>query len=194
MCLFTRIAVGVVVACVYLSPTVVASDLRPVRLDKRAAINRPSALLSDYTALAPVDLCIFGGRNVCSPRVIDGGSITPAIEEPILVRPVRIQPVPPARKPPKTTFFLLSTAVYTAAWIDMHRTYPQRHVIAEQDPFVRPLLKLPAPAYYTTCFALATAINYLGWRMSRSRRFRKIWFLPQALTISGNIYGRASTI
>lgn len=142
-------------------------------------------------SLTPIDLCVMGGRNICSTQPSDENS--PRVSSLESTRPIRIEPKPPARTYPHRSFIVLSGIVYTAAWIDMHRTYPRRHRIAEQDPFVRPLLKLPAPAYYATGFVLATGINYLSWRMSRSKRFHRIWFLPQVLTIAGNTYGRLTS-
>jgi hypothetical protein len=100
-------------------------------------------------------------------------------------------------------FLILSGAVYTAATMDMHRTMAWRDAFAKQgapfhsryeaDPLARPFIQLPKPAYYATGLALATGINYVGWRMARSRHLHKVWFLPQLLTIGGNSYGYTTT-
>jgi hypothetical protein len=100
-----------------------------------------------------------------------------------------------------------SLAVYTAAALDMHATeetvqrinalhkrYPWflADYSFESNPLARPLLKLPAPAYYACGIALATGVNWVGLRMSRSKRFRRVWWLPQALSMVGNTHGYLS--
>jgi hypothetical protein len=97
-----------------------------------------------------------------------------------------------------------SLAVYAAAALDMHATeetaervrrvhrqYPffQLDYSFEGDPLARPFVKLPAPAYYACGAAFATGVNWLSFRMSRSKRFHKIWWLPQAFSIAGNTHG-----
>ncbi|HUL35414.1 MAG TPA: hypothetical protein VL128_16125 [Candidatus Eisenbacteria bacterium] len=100
-----------------------------------------------------------------------------------------------------------SLAVYTAAALDMNATeetvrrvnalhkrvpwFPENYSF-ESNPLARPLLKLPAPAYYACGIALATGINYVGLRMSHSKRFRRVWWLPQALSVAGNTHGYLS--
>jgi hypothetical protein len=100
-----------------------------------------------------------------------------------------------------------SLAVYTAAALDMHATeetvqrvnalhkrypfFPEDYSF-ESNPLARPLLKLPAPAYYACGVALATGVNLVALRMSRSKRFRKVWWLPQALSVAGNTNGYLS--
>jgi hypothetical protein len=101
-----------------------------------------------------------------------------------------------------------SLAVYTAAALDMHATeevvqrgialrkrypwLPADDYSFEANPLARPLLKLPAPAYYACGAALATGVNWVGLRMSRSKRFRRVWWLPQALSVAGNTRGYLS--
>lgn len=122
---------------------------------------------------------------------------TPA---PIKVSPVRPDPEKPTvKKPNKKVFLLLSGGVYTAAILDMHSTIAYRDYLAkngfhsfppfEEDPLARPLVQLPKPAYYATGLALATGVNYLSWRMAKSRHLHKVWFLPQVLSIVGNSWG-----
>jgi hypothetical protein len=113
--------------------------------------------------------------------------------------PRKLSQVKPATKRPDTKkFLLLSGGVYTAAILDMHRTLALRDRFgnkgwSETDPFAKPIIRLPKPAYYVTGLALATGINYLSWRMTKSPRLHKVWFLPQVLTIAGNSYGYATT-
>jgi hypothetical protein len=100
---------------------------------------------------------------------------------------------------PKRLWLSLSALTYTAAALDMHATadavqlkkkYPAFYLgNPEADPIARPFVKLPAPAYYACGFALATGVNWLGYRMSRSRRWRKVWWLPQSFSMSANGYG-----
>ncbi len=100
---------------------------------------------------------------------------------------------------PKLPWLSLSAATYTAAALDMHATanalelakkYPAFYLgYPEGDPIVRPFVKLPRPAYYACGVALATGVNWLGYRMSRSRKWRKVWWLPQSISSSTNSYG-----
>ena len=96
-----------------------------------------------------------------------------------------------AERFPKKQFFVLSAAVYSAGLADMHQTLEARKNSwwYETDPLARPLVKLPAPAYYATGLAMATGLNWISWRMGHSRRWRKLSPIPQLLAIGGNIYG-----
>jgi hypothetical protein len=93
----------------------------------------------------------------------------------------------------------LSAAAYTAAAFDMRatanavelkRTYPALYWgNPEGNPIARPFVELPKPAYYACGLALATGVNWLGYKMSRTRKWRKIWWLPQSISISANTWG-----
>ncbi len=64
----------------------------------------------------------------------------------------------------------------------------------EINPAARPFTKLPAPAYIASAEVGAASVNYLSWRMKRSRRwYRHIWWLPQAAVIGGNVWGLQQT-
>ncbi|HKM83203.1 MAG TPA: hypothetical protein VJY15_19865 [Candidatus Acidoferrum sp.] len=110
----------------------------------------------------------------------------------------------PVKKPavlrvPKIPWIFLSAATYTAAALDMHATadavelakkYPAIYWgNPEADPLARPFVKLPQPAYYACGFALATGINWLGYKMSHSRKWRRVWWLPQSISVGANSYG-----
>jgi hypothetical protein len=64
----------------------------------------------------------------------------------------------------------------------------------EQDPVLRPMLGHPAAMYaYGAAYAVGAA--WLGHKM-RTSRFgiaRKLWWLPQTVSIEQNIYGYAYT-
>lgn len=95
---------------------------------------------------------------------------------------------------PKMRFLILSVGVYGASFADMHETLKQRKYPwwYEADPLARPLVKLPAPAYYATGFALATGVNWVSWKIGHSRRWHKLTAIPQLLAIGGNTYGFAT--
>ena len=91
----------------------------------------------------------------------------------------------------KRQFVVLSAAVYAASLADMHETIRVRNEAwwYERDPLARPIVRLPAPAYYASGLALATGVNWLSWKMGHSRRWRKLAFMPQVMSIAGNSYG-----
>ena len=97
----------------------------------------------------------------------------------------------PAENFHKKRFVILSAAVYAASVADMHETMRVRNEPwwYERDPLARPIVKLPAPAYYTTGLALATGVNWMSWKMGHSRRWHNLAFLPQLLSIAGNTCG-----
>jgi hypothetical protein len=90
-------------------------------------------------------------------------------------------------------FSVLAAGVYTASWLDMTETQSFMPHFHEADPFVRPLLSLPKPLYYASGTAFATSLNWLGLKMERSPRWHKICWLPQAISIAGNLGGFAYT-
>jgi hypothetical protein len=90
-------------------------------------------------------------------------------------------------------FWVLTAGVYTAAGLDMQRSEAMLPNFDERDPIVRPFLRMPAPAYYASAALFATGINYLGWKMARSERWHKIWWVPQVATMAGNLAGYGYT-
>jgi hypothetical protein len=100
-------------------------------------------------------------------------------------------------KDPKLEFLLLSGLAYAAAGMDMHDTVDSinrckhYHCVgdAEGDPVARPFTHLPTPAYYVSGYALVTGVNWLGWKLGKSARGRKVWWLPQTIAISLNTQG-----
>jgi hypothetical protein len=104
-----------------------------------------------------------------------------------------------------TKLWIVSSLVtYTASALDMHATEEVAQRVRrvhqmypgfvldysfESNPLARPFLKLPAPAYYACGAAFTTGINLLGYRMLRSKRFHKVWWLPQTLSFAGSMHG-----
>jgi hypothetical protein len=108
-------------------------------------------------------------------------------------------PLPPSERRravksalPKS-FFVLTAGVYTAAGLDMQRSESMLPHFNERDPIVRPFLRLPAPAYYASAALFATGVNFLGLKLARSERWHKIWWLPQATSMAGNLAGYGYT-
>jgi len=91
------------------------------------------------------------------------------------------------------SFFLLTAGVYTATGLDMQRSESMLPNFDDRDPFVRPFLRLPAPAYYASAALFATGVNYLGWKMARSERWHKIWWVPQIASMAGSFAGYGYT-
>lgn len=89
-------------------------------------------------------------------------------------------------------FVAIGVGTYAAAGLDMRETMVLKRTVAhfqENDPLARPLTRLPAPAYYAVGAVLVTGVNWMSLRMARSARWHRIWWLPQALAIGGNIFG-----
>jgi predicted NAD-dependent protein-ADP-ribosyltransferase YbiA (DUF1768 family) len=99
----------------------------------------------------------------------------------------------PYRRSPITLYNSLRVGVYAAAAADMIKTESSLPNFREADPLARPLIGLPAPLYFGIGALTATGINLLGARMQRSTRWHKIWWLPQAVSIAGNLSGYAYT-
>ena len=91
------------------------------------------------------------------------------------------------------SYWILTAGVYAAAGLDMQRSESMLPNFDEKDPVVRPFLRLPAPAYYASAALFATGINFLGWKMARSERWHKIWWLPQVASMAGNMAGYGYT-
>jgi hypothetical protein len=143
---------------------------------------------------------MFSGEPVFRPTVF-----APKLKEPDLKGelapplPIRenanAKPLSPLRFQ-KKQFLILSAAVYSAALADMQQTLAERSNSwwYETDPLARPLVRLPAPAYYVTGLALATGLNWFSWKMAHSRKWHRLAAVPQLLAIGGNSYGYKSNL
>lgn len=158
-------------------------------------------------------LCISISSHVCRaqelkpPIDIDTVAETklmkvPELDSGTLERPFSPSPKPMGERQAPKLFLLTSAGVYSAALLDMRNTrnamnlcssQPSQYVCHENNPFARPFVGLPAPAYYATGLALATGITWLSWRMTRSEKFRHTWFLPQIAAMAANGLGYASS-
>jgi hypothetical protein len=87
----------------------------------------------------------------------------------------------------------MSPRVYAAAGLDLEETASLRHHFHEYDPLAKPSVGLPAPACYAAGALFATGVNCLGWKMARSPRCDKIWWVPQVTSIAGNLAGYSYT-
>lgn len=140
-----------------------------------------AALPSARAQIVPLSLL----RETAGDSKIPSGAVLAPLPHSQLRRAVK--PAPPK------SFFVLSAGVYTAAGLDMQRSESMLPHFNERDPVVRPFLRLPAPAYYASAALFATGINFLGWKMARSERGHKIWWVPQVSSMAGNLAGYGST-
>jgi hypothetical protein len=113
--------------------------------------------------------------------------------------PIANPPRPAPKQQPhfsRTRFAILSASVYAAAFADMHQTFRERKYSwwREADPLARPLVRLPAPAYYATGLVMATGLNWLSWKMAHSRRWHNLAPIPQLLAVGGNLNGFRSNL
>jgi hypothetical protein len=93
----------------------------------------------------------------------------------------------------RKAFLAMSTAVYGLAFLDMHETMSLGPGLIEHDPLARPFTRLSSPAYYVTGAALATGVNLIAWKLGHLRRWHKLWWIPQAASAYGNLYGYGNT-
>jgi hypothetical protein len=143
-----------------------------------------AALPAARAQIVPVSLI---GETVADSRTPSKVALTPLAPLP------RSEPRKAAKDTLPKSYFVLSAGVYTAAGLDMQQSESMMPHFDERDPLARPLLRLPAPAYYASAALFATGVNWLGWRMARSERWHKIWWLPQVASMAGNMAGYGYT-
>jgi len=101
--------------------------------------------------------------------------------------------VPPVRENHVHGVLLLAPVVYVAALLDMHQTSSQLPHFHEYDALARPFLKLPTPLFYTSGMVLATGLNLAAWKMDRSPRLHRMWWVAQTASSIGNFFGYSYT-
>jgi hypothetical protein len=92
-----------------------------------------------------------------------------------------------------SAFVGLSTAAYLVALMDIIHTERLGKPgidYRERDPLSRPFVG-NAPLHVATGMAAVTAANWLSWKMRGSRRWRRVWWLPQAAAMGLNAWGYA---
>ena len=164
-----------------------------------------------YTAFCV--LCIGISSQMCQAQELKPSTASDTVTEAKLIkvpeplsvtleRPISPSPKPGGQRQAPKLFLLTSAGVYSAALLDVRNTrnamnlcgsQPSQYVCHENNPLARPFVGLPAPAYYATGLALATGINWLSWKMSRSEKLRHTWFLPQMAAMLANGLGYASS-
>jgi hypothetical protein len=142
-----------------------------------------AALSAAHAQIVPVS---FVDGLVEDSKIPSGNVLAPLPPLPQEVRRA-VQPALPR------SYWVLTAGVYTAAGLDMQRSESMLPNFDEPDPVVRPFLRLPAPAYYASTALFATGVNFLGWKMARSERGHKIWWLPQVVSMAGNFAGYGYT-
>lgn len=85
----------------------------------------------------------------------------------------------------------IPAGLITSAIHDKHSLGPVANVPKLPERNLR--RTLPKPLYYASGAAFATSVNWLGLKMERSPRWHKICWLPQAISIAGNLGGFAYT-
>jgi hypothetical protein len=94
----------------------------------------------------------------------------------------------------RRAFVALSLGVYGMAALDQQQMLSDPTWRSDEiDPLVKPFVHLPTPVFVGGSIALETGVNLVAWRMGRSPRFHKIWWLPQLCMIGGNAYGYEET-
>lgn len=92
-------------------------------------------------------------------------------------------------------FAALSSASFAMAAADASRTqWVRTHgdVFHENNPVMRPFTR-NAAANYAASLGGATFNCWLSWRLKQSKRWHKVWWLPQAVIIGANTWGIVTT-
>jgi len=110
----------------------------------------------------------------------------------IQIEPHASSPVNGAIRRPFYLWLTLSLAGQAAMLADVKTTLDMKHsnpiTFYESDPFARPFVNLPPPAYVATSVGLSSAVSLAGWKLSGSenRWLRRHWWLPQLAQIALN--------
>ena len=127
---------------------------------------------------------VYAERSDSAERTIEPGAIAdlPRWNPKKALLAARIHP-----------YSIVSAGVYAASWTDMLKTESSLPKFREDDPLARPFVALPKPLYFASGSLLATGVNWLAWKMKESPRWHRVWWLPQAISIVGNMSGYGYT-
>ncbi len=92
-------------------------------------------------------------------------------------------------------FLAMSAGAYSMALLDITNTARLGRVgrdYIERDPLARPFVRYPI-VHYSSGIAAITGTNWLSWRMKNSRRWHRLWWLPQVTAMCLNAWGYASS-
>lgn len=97
----------------------------------------------------------------------------------------------------RRAYVALAAAGVASAALDVRETISFRReygpAFRELDPLASRVVALPTPGYAIVSAMELAAMEFVGYRLSRSRRFRRVWWIPQAAQIAANSYGFAAT-
>jgi hypothetical protein len=153
---------------------------------KRGFMNRALATVS-FAILTVVasQSCLAATNDAASIETTDMVAALPAPF--VAVKPAELPDQP---KPNKTLWKGLAVLGQAAAAADVASTIDVlNHGGYEADPLAKPLAGLPKPMYAATSAAIVGGVSYLGLKMQESRRFHKVWWVPQVLQIAINSTG-----
>lgn len=147
-----------------------------------------------FVMLAALAAAPAGRAQIVPVNLTDNALSDSKIPTKAVLHPLpRIEPRKPVADEHKRLFVAMSAGVYAAAGLDMAESMALRPHFQEYDPLARPFVGLPAPGYYAAGALFATGVNWLGWKMARSPRWHKMWWVPQAASIGGNLAGFSYT-
>ena len=93
-------------------------------------------------------------------------------------------------------YLAFSAGAYAMALVDMTNTARLGREgvdYIERNPIARPFVKHPF-LHYTSGLAAVTGANWVSWKLKHSSRWRKLWWLPQVVSIGLNTWGYAASV
>ena len=95
--------------------------------------------------------------------------------------------LPDQPKPNRRAFITLAVLGQIAAGADVQSTISLNTTAgSEMDPLAKPIVALGRPGYVAASVALVGGLSYFGWRLGTSRRFHRVWWVPQVAQITAN--------
>jgi hypothetical protein len=129
--------------------------------------------------------CILIGSSLCQTVNVKPAKAEGIKKQPAIVAMLKDRPV-----------MMLMAADLTAKTMDYHQTQSDFTMggFREQNPVLRPMLGHPAAMYaYGAAYAFGAAWVGHKMRISHFTVVRKLWWLPQTLSIEQNVWGYAYT-